>query len=141
MPLLTKLINVFFARRRKEIDFFMEHPQQVQQQQLKWLLNRAEIRFLDGSMDFRLSVPPRSLLLRSQLLITIHFRAISPGSAGEQNVLWPTEIKWFAKSSGTTSSKSKFIPVSHEGLQGGHMQGPRDVLRSLCPFVSAKPCF
>lgn len=42
MPLLTKLINVFFARRRKEIDFFMEHPQQVQQQQLKWLLNRAE---------------------------------------------------------------------------------------------------
>ena len=32
MPLLTKLINVFFARRRKEIDFFMEHPQQVQQQ-------------------------------------------------------------------------------------------------------------
>ena len=42
MPLLTKLVNVFFARRRKEIDFFMEHPQQVQQQQLKWLLNRAE---------------------------------------------------------------------------------------------------
>ena len=80
MPLLTKLINVFFARRRKEIDFFMEHPQQVQQQQLKWLLNRAENTVFGRKHGFRLSVLPRSLLLWSQLLITIHFRAISPES-------------------------------------------------------------
>ena len=36
---------------------------------------------------------------------------------GETDVLWPGRVKWFAKSSGTTNDKSKFIPVSHEGLK------------------------
>src|SRR5215211_4993457 len=43
--------------------------------------------------------------------------------AGEQNLLWNTPITWFAKSSGTTSDKSKFIPVSEESLEEGHFQG------------------
>jgi hypothetical protein len=47
---------------------------------------------------------------------------------GEQNILWPSEIKWFAKSSGTTSSKSKFIPVSNESLEECHFQGGKDAL-------------
>ena len=47
---------------------------------------------------------------------------------GEQNLLWPTEIKWFAKSSGTTSDKSKFIPVSNEALEDCHFRGGKDVI-------------
>jgi hypothetical protein len=47
---------------------------------------------------------------------------------GEQNLLWPTEIKWFAKSSGTTSDKSKFIPVSQEALEDCHFRGGKDVI-------------
>ena len=47
---------------------------------------------------------------------------------GEQNVLWPSEISWFAKSSGTTSDKSKFIPVSKEALDDNHYRAGRDVL-------------
>lgn len=47
---------------------------------------------------------------------------------GEQNVLWPGQVKWFAKSSGTTNDKSKFIPVSHEGLQNIHYRGGFDVV-------------
>jgi hypothetical protein len=47
---------------------------------------------------------------------------------GEQNVLWNTPISWFAKSSGTTSDKSKFIPVSEESLQDCHYQAAKDVL-------------
>lgn len=47
---------------------------------------------------------------------------------GEQNVLWPSPINWFAKSSGTTSDKSKFIPVSKEALDDCHYQGGRDLL-------------
>lgn len=47
---------------------------------------------------------------------------------GEQNVLWNTPIKWFAKSSGTTSDKSKFIPVSKESLETCHFRGGKDVL-------------
>jgi hypothetical protein len=47
---------------------------------------------------------------------------------GEENVLWNTPIRWFAKSSGTTSDKSKFIPVSDESLEEGHYQAAKDVL-------------
>lgn len=47
---------------------------------------------------------------------------------GEQNLLWPSTISWFAKSSGTTSDKSKFIPVSKEALDSCHYQGGRDLL-------------
>ena len=45
---------------------------------------------------------------------------------GEQNLVWPSEIKWFAKSSGTTSDKSKFIPVSNEALEDCHFRGGKD---------------
>jgi hypothetical protein len=47
---------------------------------------------------------------------------------GEQNILWNTPVTWFAKSSGTTSDKSKFIPVSDESLQDCHYQAAKDVL-------------
>ncbi|MDR1680383.1 MAG: GH3 auxin-responsive promoter family protein [Prevotellaceae bacterium] len=47
---------------------------------------------------------------------------------GERRVLWNTPVRWFAKSSGTTADKSKFIPVSREALYGCHYQGARDVL-------------
>ena len=48
--------------------------------------------------------------------------------AGEQNLLWPSEIRWFAKSSGTTNDKSKFIPVSKECLQDTHYRGGTDAV-------------
>jgi hypothetical protein len=48
--------------------------------------------------------------------------------AGEQNILWNTPINWFAKSSGTTSDKSKFIPISEESLKDIHFKASKDVL-------------
>lgn len=51
---------------------------------------------------------------------------------GEQKVLWPGEIRWFAKSSGTTSDKSKFIPVSYESLEECHLKAARDILTVYC---------
>ncbi|HNA57791.1 MAG TPA: GH3 auxin-responsive promoter family protein, partial [Chitinophagales bacterium] len=47
---------------------------------------------------------------------------------GEQQVLWHSHIAWFAKSSGTTSDKSKFIPVSSMALEECHFRGGRDVI-------------
>src|SRR5690606_41458930 len=47
---------------------------------------------------------------------------------GEQNILWPSRIDWFSKSSGTTNAKSKFIPVSMESLHGCHYKGGKDLL-------------
>ncbi len=47
---------------------------------------------------------------------------------GEQNILWDTPIRWLAKSSGTTSDKSKFIPVSKESLEDNHYRGGKDIM-------------
>ena len=47
---------------------------------------------------------------------------------GESNVLWPGQIRWYAKSSGTTNDKSKFIPVSHDGLHNIHYAGGFDTV-------------
>jgi hypothetical protein len=47
---------------------------------------------------------------------------------GEENILWNTPINWFAKSSGTTSEKSKFIPISEESLKENHFKASKDVL-------------
>ncbi len=53
---------------------------------------------------------------------------------GEENLLWNTPINWFAKSSGTTSDKSKFIPVSEESLKDNHFLGAKDVLTMYYHF-------
>jgi hypothetical protein len=53
---------------------------------------------------------------------------------GEQNLLWNTPINWFAKSSGTTSEKSKFIPVSNESLEDGHYRAAKDVVTMYYHF-------
>jgi len=52
---------------------------------------------------------------------------------GEQNLFWPTKIKWFAKSSGTTNAKSKFIPVSDEALEDCHFKAGKDM---LCLYIN-----
>jgi len=52
---------------------------------------------------------------------------------GENNIFWPTSIKWFAKSSGTTSAKSKFIPVSEESLEDCHYAAGKDL---LCMYLN-----
>src|SRR3954462_10656754 len=53
---------------------------------------------------------------------------------GEENVLWNTPVNWFAKSSGTTSDKSKFIPITEESLKECHYQGAKDVLTAYYHF-------
>ncbi len=52
--------------------------------------------------------------------------------AGEQNVLWTSPVRWLAKSSGTTCSKSKYIPVTIDGLRNSHLRGPKDVMAIYC---------
>jgi hypothetical protein len=60
---------------------------------------------------------------------------------GEQNILWPSHIKWFSKSSGTTSERSKYIPVSNESLKKCHYRGGRDVLSSYCDMFPETSIF
>ena len=75
---------------------------------------------IENYNDFKARVP------------VVNYEAIYPFidrlMKGDQNVLWPSEIRWFAKSSGTTNSRSKFIPVSNEALEECHYKGGKDLL-------------
>ena len=137
MALTTHIINFLFAYRRGEIDFFRRNPAQVQQEQLTRLLKEgAETHFgRDCGME-----GVRSVEQFQQRVPLFDYESFAPwidrARQGEADVIWPGTIRWFAKSSGTTGSKSKFIPVSNEGLQDAHMQGPKD---TIAFFTSTYP--
>ncbi|MGB1363679.1 MAG: GH3 family domain-containing protein, partial [Flavobacteriales bacterium] len=60
---------------------------------------------------------------------------IERAMAGEENVLWPGETKWFAQSSGTTTDQFKWLPVTRDALQRGHYRGGKDLLAQYCAQV------
>lgn len=129
MALLNSIISLFSSKRLTQIDYFKQFPVQVQQDVLKTLLQTAagteygqKYRFktIETTIQYRKCVP------------IIHYEELAPYSErlmqGEQNLLWPETITWFAKSSGTTAAKSKFIPVSKEALENCHFRGGKDVI-------------
>ena len=137
MPLITQLVRLISSNRLRRIDRFMEHPADVQREQLRSLLDRA--RDTSFGREHRFGAIRSADAFASEVPVTDYdgfSRYIDRMRAGEQNVAWPSEIRWFAKSSGTTSAKSKFIPVSEEGLRGCHMRGPLDV---ACLFSDLYP--
>ena len=129
MPVINSIVSWLNIKRIYSIDLFMKYPFNVQKETFTRLISFASetewgLKYgyhEDLSIeDFQKSVPVQT------------YEEIKPFVErlrnGEQNILWPTEIKWFAKSSGTTSDKSKFIPVSHEALEDCHFRGAKDVL-------------
>jgi len=107
----------------------MKYPHEVQEEVLKRLLSTASFTEfgkkysfdeLVNYEDFRRRVPVHTY---EQI-----FPFIERLMRGEQNILWPSEVKWFAKSSGTTNARSKFIPVSPEALEECHFKGGKDLL-------------
>ena len=129
MPLINSIINAFNKSRLDKIERFKTHPFPVQESTLFDLIRKARdtewgrkygfsgIRDIEG---FQSAVP-----LQTYEDVKPYVDRIR---RGEQNILWPGAIKWFAKSSGTTDDKSKFIPVSREALVGCHYRGGYDVL-------------
>lgn len=120
-------------KRIHQIEFFMKYPYEVQEEWLQSLLltskqtewgKKYDYKNLESVNDFKNRVPIQN------------YDSLKPYIErmlqGEQNVLWPSEIKWFAKSSGTTSDKSKFIPVSTESLEECHYKGGKDLLSIYC---------
>ena len=129
MVLTTQLVNLFFSRRRAEIDHFRKHPTEVQQKQLDYLLKKGRHTLFGQMHDFASIRTPEEFARQVEVQDYEMFRElILRTKQGEQQLFWPSRIEWFAKSSGTTGSKSKYIPVSREGLQDAHLQGPRDVI-------------
>lgn len=118
-----------FKSRLSQIDNFKHNPISVQDTIFKELLEAgkktdfgkehgfSEIR---NYADFASKIP-----IRNYDSFKMY---IDKAMSGNDNVLWNTEIEWYAKSSGTTSSRSKYIPVTHESLEECHYKGGKDMV-------------
>lgn len=129
MKLLSPAISQLARMRLWRIDAWKSHPVDSQREVLQDLITSAQytefgrkynFSRLFNVTDFKQSVPVHEYDDLKPYIQRI--------MAGEQNILWNTPVSWFAKSSGTTSDKSKFIPVSDESLQDCHYQAAKDVL-------------
>lgn len=128
MAILSTLYSLFNLRRFSQIDKIKSEPEKVQLSQLDNLIRDAKhtewgqkhnFASVKTVADFQRYVP----LATYDTLKPYIERMIK----GEKDVLWGGAIKWYAKSSGTTSDKSKFIPVSKESLETCHLQGGKDL--------------
>ena len=127
---ITRFLNkVYFAPRLKEIEQYTDHAGELQQRVLQRLTSMAaqtewgrahHYADIHTYEDFKRNVPIQTYEEVKPYILRLR--------AGEQNLLWPTEIRWFAKSSGTTNDKSKFLPVSLESLKDTHYRGGQDAV-------------
>ena len=129
MPLLSSIISWMSAKRVSEIELFKKYPNEVQYETFAKLLSFAKNTEWGRNYEFSSIKTISEFKNRVPLQDYDSLKAyIERTRLGEQNILWPTEIKWFAKSSGTTSDKSKFIPVSKESIEDCHFKGGKDIL-------------
>ena len=126
---INTVASWMLKKRIHEIELFIKYPVDVQNEQLKKLLNTAkntkfgkkyEFSSIDDYKTFSERVP--------SFTYEEFFPIINKTIKGEQNIFWPEKIKWFAQSSGTTNSKSKFLPVSNSSLDNCHFKGGKDML-------------
>lgn len=133
MALLNSIAAWLMKKRIHQIELFMKYPHEVQSEWLRKLISAAKdtewgknyhYSEIKNSSEYKERVP-----LQDYESLKIHIDRLRKG---EQNLLWPSEIKWFAKSSGTTADKSKFIPVSMEALEECHYRGGKDMVTIHC---------
>jgi hypothetical protein len=133
MPLINSFISWWMKKRMHQIDLFLKYPIEVQQEWFRRLVDSAKHTEWGQRFDYR-SI--RTLEDFKSRVPVQNYDSLQPYiqrlMAGEQNILWPSEVKWFAKSSGTTAGKSKFIPVSQEALDECHYKGGKDLLSIYC---------
>jgi len=135
--IVNSIISWFLKKRKHQIELFLKYPIDVQKELLFKLLQKAEHTEVGKKFNFS-SI--QSYKQFTQKVPIQQYESIEPlierTRKGEQNLFWPTPIKWFAKSSGTTNSKSKFIPVSDEALEDCHFKAGKDM---LCLFFNNNP--
>lgn len=126
---MNALVSFLIKKRLQQIDLFRENPRMAQLEVFHHLVQTAQYtewgrKYGYGTIhdpdEFRSRVPVQD------------YEDVKPFVArlrkGEQNLLWPTDIRWFAKSSGTTGDRSKYIPVSREALEDCHYKGGKDLI-------------
>ncbi|HSH52812.1 MAG TPA: GH3 auxin-responsive promoter family protein [Bacteroidales bacterium] len=129
MQFINSLVTWLNFKRLYQIDLFKKFPFDVQRETLIKLVDKAKNTVYGKQYDFN-SI--KSIEEFQQRVPIQDYDGVKPYIErllkGEQNILWPSEIRWFAKSSGTTNDKSKFIPVSREALEDCHFRGGKDIL-------------
>jgi hypothetical protein len=131
MPLT--IINSFASwvlkQRIHQIELFLKYPNEVQEELLMNLIHSSKNTVLGKQYEFATIKSYANFAERVPISTYEELQPlIERTRKGEQNVFWETPIKWFAKSSGTTNAKSKFIPVSNEALEDCHYKGSKDLL-------------
>lgn len=129
MGFINSILTWVMQKRIHQIELFIKYPHEVQEELFKKLIQTARYTEFGEHYDFASIHTYEQFRQR----IPIHtyektFPYIDRLMKGEQNILWPSEIKWFSKSSGTTNARSKFIPVSQEALEDCHFKGGKDLL-------------
>ena len=129
IPLFNSVASWFLKKRINQIELFKKFPNEVQQEVLRKLLvynidteigKKYDFKSIKNYKDFNNRIASSSYEDISKTIERVR--------KGEQNIFWSTPIKWFAKSSGTTNSKSKFIPISYESLDDCHYKAGKDML-------------
>jgi hypothetical protein len=136
MSLLNSLISFPFVRRLSDVGLFKKYPAEVQSETFFNLLDRASDTVWGKQYGYEEIIKNKdfsaALKLFQQNVPLSSYDDLKPwierARLGEESVLWPGKIKWFAKSSGTTSDKSKFIPVTEDALNDCHYRGGKDVI-------------
>ncbi len=129
MSLIDNVIRFQLKRRIPKINAICENPISTQKRILKKLLKSAKNTFYGTKYSFNQITSYNSFSSKVPAVSYEEFYPIlSLILKGEKNVSWPGRIKWFAKSSGTTNDKSKYIPVSSEALKEGHFKAGKDLL-------------
>ena len=113
MTVLNQVATWWFKKRMHQMELFMRYPHDVQQEVLQKLIHQARDTRWGQNYGYSGLKDPESYAQKVPLST---YEDLAPWiqsmMQGEQSVLWPGETKWFAKSSGTTNDRSKFIPVS-----------------------------
>ena len=137
IPIVNSIATWFLKKRIHQIDLFLKYPIDVQEELLKGLINKAKHTEIGNQYDFN-SIKTYTDFAKRIPITTYEDNQSNYERArkGESNIFWPTPIKWFAKSSGTTNAKSKFLPVSNESLEECHYAASKDL---LCLYLNNNP--
>ena len=134
IPLVNSVASWFLKKRFHQIDLFLKYPHEVQNELLMSLLSVSKDTEIGKTYDFRTIRTYREFAQRVPVSSYEDYQnLIERSRKGEKNIFWPKPIKWFAKSSGTTNAKSKFIPVSTDSLEDCHYAAGKDL---LCMYLN-----
>jgi len=133
ITLKSSVMSWVMRKRMHQINLFRKYPHDVQAELLFKIVETA--KNTDFGKKHGFEKIKKYEQFKNQIPINKYediYPYIEFIKKGKQNVLWPTKTKWFAKSSGTSGSKSKFIPITEESLKECHFKGGKDMLSIYC---------